>query len=366
MQSSILAQTDHFPIVREGKVYSGKVRSVYWLTQKDSQRLIEQNSYPIDPDAELGIMIISDRISAFECNWSGGPGLEGIPGKGAALNAISLHWFNMLAEQGLAGNHIVATPHPLVWLIQKAKPLRFEAIGRQYIAGSMWRSYAKGNDVFAGVTLPAGLQKHQKLDELLITPSTKGTLYGLPGIPEEEDTPITAEDIRSNYEVFGLKEPDELSRVEYLLTQGFKLISDEYAKMGQILVDTKFEFGTVLDAHKNRKIIFIDEVATPDSSRIWAMDAYCQGKTVELCKENFRRFLLGTLDNDILLDPKRMDDRKALAASYQVPLEEIMEISGRYKSLVKTVTGKDLPEIKAPESEVMDVLSDFGLLESKS
>ena len=119
----VLAVNDDLPIRTDQPVHSGKVRSVYWLTDRDSRRLIEENNYDVAPDAPLAIMVISDRISAFECIWQAEGGMRGVPGKGAALNAISNHWFKLFREQGLADSHILDVPHPLVWIVQKAKPV---------------------------------------------------------------------------------------------------------------------------------------------------------------------------------------------------------------------------------------------------
>ena len=114
----VLAVNDDLPIRSGEPVHSGKVRSVYWLTPEDSARLIELKSYAVAADAPLAIMVISDRISAYECIWHGEGGMHGVPGKGAALNAISNHWFKLFREQGLADSHILDVPHPLVWVVQ--------------------------------------------------------------------------------------------------------------------------------------------------------------------------------------------------------------------------------------------------------
>ena len=164
------------PIRTGAAVHSGKVRSVYWLTEDDSRRLIEEKNYDVALDTPLAIMVISDRISAFDCIWHGEGGMKGVPGKGAALNAISNHWFKLFKKQGLADSHILDIPHPFVWIVQKAKPVMIEAICRQYITGSMWRSYAKGEREFCGIELNDGLEKDSKLPTLLQTPSTKGIL----------------------------------------------------------------------------------------------------------------------------------------------------------------------------------------------
>ena len=136
----VLAVSNHLPIHTELPVHSGKVRSVYWLSQADSQRLIASEDYDVAPDSELAVMVISDRISAFECIWQGEGGMAGVPGKGASLNAISNHWFNLFRQQGLADSHILAVPHPLVWIVQKARPVMIEAIARQYITCLLYTS----------------------------------------------------------------------------------------------------------------------------------------------------------------------------------------------------------------------------------
>ncbi len=163
LATQVLAVNDDLPIRTDLPVHSGKVRSVYWLTAADSARLIREKNYPVAADTPLAIMVISDRISAFDCIWHGENGLNGVPGKGAALNAISNHWFALFKQHGLADSHILDIPHPLVWIVQKARPLKIEAIARQYITGSMWRAYSKGEREFCGITLPEGLQKDQKL-----------------------------------------------------------------------------------------------------------------------------------------------------------------------------------------------------------
>ena len=167
LADKVLAVNDDLPIRTDAPVHSGKVRSVYWLTAADSARLVLERGYDVAPDAPLAIMVISDRISAFDCIWHAEGGMRGVPGKGAALNAISNHWFRLFREQGLADSHILEIPHPLVWIVQKAKPVMIEAIARQYITGSMWRSYEKGGREFCGITIPDGLQRDQKLPELL-------------------------------------------------------------------------------------------------------------------------------------------------------------------------------------------------------
>ncbi len=341
LADQVLAVNDDLPIRTDKPVHSGKVRSVYWLTEADSRRLIKEKGYNVQPDAPLAIMVISDRISAFDCIWHGEGGMKGVPGKGAALNAISNHWFKLFRENGLADSHILDIPHPFVWIVQKAKPVKIEAICRQYITGSMWRAYANGEREFCGINVAEGSKKDQKLPELLITPSTKGILEGIPGVPAVDDVNISRKNIENNFEAFNFSSPDDIARYETLLKEGFGVISKALAKIDQIFVDTKFEFGYVTDAQGNDKLIYMDEVGTPDSSRIWEGAAYREGKIVENSKEDFRQLLLNHFpDPDILLNKDRMEERSALAHDNALPQEVLMQVSKIYTNIAEKVTGK--------------------------
>jgi len=359
LADKVLSVNNDLPIRTNLPVHSGKVRSVYWLTEADSRRLIEENNYDVAPDSPLAIMVISDRISAFECIWKGEGNMQGVPGKGAALNAISNHWFKLFRENNLADSHILDIPHPLVWIVQKAKPVMIEAICRQYITGSMWRSYVKGERNFCGIELPDGLEKDQKLPELLITPSTKGILKGIPGVPEVDDVNISRSDIENNHAAFKFKSLEDINVYEQLLQQGFDVISDELAKLDQIFVDTKFEFGYVKDRSGADKLIYMDEVGTPDSSRIWDGEQYQEGAVVENSKEVFRQLLLNHFeDSDILLDKNRMDERYALAKDNELPESMMMEVSNTYVSIAEKITGQALPLSSNPKAEIIEILSD--------
>ncbi|MBT3144697.1 phosphoribosylaminoimidazolesuccinocarboxamide synthase [Neptunomonas phycophila] len=365
LADKVLAVNNDLPIRTDKPVHSGKVRSVYWLTEADSQRLIKEKGYDVAPDAPLAIMVISDRISAFDCIWHGEGGLNGVPGKGAALNTISNQWFKLFRENGLADSHILDIPHPFVWIVQKAKPVMVEAICRQYITGSMWRAYSKGEREFCGITLPEGLQKDQKLPELLITPSTKGILRGIPGVPEADDVNITRQNLEDNFEAFNLRSKDDIAQYEKLLKEGFTVISNELAKLDQIFVDTKFEFGYVTDAAGNEKLIYMDEVGTPDSSRIWDGAAYHEGKIVENSKEGFRQWLLTNFpDPDILLNKERMPEREALARDNALPEEVMMDISRTYVGIAEKVIGVPLSLSDNPKQEIITILRDqYGLID---
>ena len=362
---SVLAVNNDLPIRTDKPIHSGKVRSVYWLTDADSQRLIKEKGYNVASDAPLAIMVISDRISAFDCIWHGEGGLKGIPGKGAALNAISNHWFSLFKEQGLADSHILDIPHPFVWIVQKARPVMIEAICRGYITGSMWRAYEKGEREFCGITLPEGLKKDQKLPELIMTPSTKGILKGIPGVPEQDDVNVSVNDIRNHYAAFGLSQQGDIEKYEMLLSQGFTLISNALEQSDQIFVDTKFEFGYVTDAQGNEKLIYMDEVGTPDSSRIWDGEHYRNGKVVENSKEGFRQLLLKHFDDaDILLNKDRMDERIALARDNLLPAEVFKMVSDTYISIAEKIIGKKLTLSENPKAEIIAVLDEqYGLIE---
>ena len=359
LSSKVLAVNNDLPIKTSSPVHSGKVRSVYWLSDADSQRLIEQNNYNVAADAPLAIMVISDRISAFDCIWHGEGGMNGVPGKGAALNAISNHWFDLFREQGLADSHILDIPHPFVWIVQKARPVMIEAIARKYITGSMWRAYAKGERDFCGIQLPEGLGKDQALADILITPSTKGILKGIPGVPEADDVNITRTNIEENYKAFNFSSTADINLYEKLLKEGFNVISDALQKLDQIFVDTKFEFGYVTDKNGNEKLIYMDEVGTPDSSRIWDGPAYREGKVVENSKEGFRQQLLNYFpDPDILLNKNRMPERADLAKNNALPEAVIMDISNTYLGIAEKIIGKPVTLSENPKAEIVDILSE--------
>ena len=308
LADKVLAVNDDLPIRTDAPVHSGKVRSVYWLTAADSARLVLERGYDVAPDAPLAIMVISDRISAFDCIWHAEGGMRGVPGKGAALNAISNHWFRLFREQGLADSHILEIPHPLVWIVQKAKPVMIEAIARQYITGSMWRSYDKGEREFCGITIPDGLQRDQKLPELLITPSSKGVLNDIPGVPAVDDVNVTRSDIENNFSAFKFNSVGDIALYETLLREG---------------------------------------------------------RVVENSKEDFRQLLLQHFpDPDILLNKDRMAEREVLARDNALPVEVLMEISKIYVSIAEKITGESLQLAENPKAEIIEVLrNDFALVD---
>ncbi len=364
MENFVLEMSNDLPIRTDKPIHSGKVRSVYWLTAEDSKRLIKEKNYDVAEGTPLGIMVISDRISAFEIIWKGEGGMNGVPGKGAALNAISNHWFKLFKENGLADNHILDTPHPLVWIVQRAEPIMVEAICRNYITGSMWRGYTKGEREICGIQIADGLEKDSKLPELLITPSTKGILTGIEGVPEIDDVNITRKNIEDNLDAFNFDSLADVDLYEKLLKDGFNIIDGALADLGQIFVDTKFEFGYVTDADGNRKIIYMDEVGTPDSSRIWDKAEYLNGKVVENSKEGFRKSLLNFFeDSDILVNKNRMDERVKLGDTL-LPQSILLDVSKTYKDIAEKITGEKIEVSADPKTEIISILkNEYGLID---
>merc|ERR1719460_502004 len=148
---------------------------------------------------------------------------------------------------------------------------------------------------------------------------------------------------------------EHIDHYEKLLTEGFSVISEALAAMDQIFVDTKFEFGYVTDKAGKEKLIYMDEVGTPDSSRIWDGPKYRDGKVVENSKEAFRQLLLKHFpDPDILLNKDRMDERKALAKDNALPASVIMEVSKTYTDIAEKITGQKLPLSENPREEIID------------
>ena len=228
----------------------------------------------------------------------------------------------------------------------------------------MWRAYDKGEREFCGIELENGLSRDEKLANILITPSTKGILTGIPGVPEVDDVNITRADIEKNSSAFKFKSQTDIDVYEKLLKEGFSVISEELAKLDQIFVDTKFEFGYVTDAQRIDKLIYMDEVGTPDSSRIWDGPTYRKGKVVENSKESFRQLLLNHFpDPEILLDKNRMNERYALALENELPESVMMEVSNTYVSLAEKIIGHKLTISDNPKQEILTILDqDYGLI----
>lgn len=204
----------------------------------------------------LRVLIATDRISAFD------KVLGLIPFRGAVLTALSHFWFEKTRD--IVQNHMIGLVDPNIMLVAECQALPVEVVVRGYITGvtdtSLWKNYSDGARVIYGIKFPDGLVKNQKLKKPVITPTTRGTGKG------GHDEPITAKEIVKKK----LVSPaiwKQIEKVSYALFERGTKIAD---KVGFILVDTKYEFG--LD--KKGKLILIDEIHTPDSSRFWLKSTY--------------------------------------------------------------------------------------------
>lgn len=196
-----------------------------------------------DRDDQL-ILCASDRISCYDRVLN-----EQIPHKGRILTEIAAFWFDQTKD--IIQNHLISQPNPNVLVTKKCQAIEVEVIVRQFICGSMWRAYEKGEREFCGNTLPEGLTNMQKLPEILITPTTKNH--------EGHDENITAKELVEQ----GLcpqKIWDEICEKAVAL---FKRGQEVAEKRGMVLVDTKYEFGL----NEKGELVLIDEIHTPDSSR---------------------------------------------------------------------------------------------------
>jgi len=226
------------------------------------------------------LMVATDRISAFDVVFP-----NGIPLKGACLNQISLFWFDQMKDT--IDNHIEVSdfkkyPKQLQLeelkgrsvIVKKTTPMPVECVVRGYLAGSAWRGYKETGQV-CGIALRKGMRESERFDEPLFTPSTKAVTGHDENISMSQLEELIGEEAASELEEKSMRIYSE---------------ADEYAnKRGIILADTKFEFGTL----PNGKIILIDELLTPDSSRFWPVDKWTPGSTPEcLDKEYLRQYLL--------------------------------------------------------------------------
>lgn len=359
-----LSITNDFPIQNVG-THDGKVRSVYWLSKGLSDQLKSERNYAVHDSVELGIMIISDRISAFDEVWISENGLTGVPGKGMFLNAVSEHWFREMEKEGIADNHLVEAPHPYIWVVEKTpQQIMVEGIARNLITGSMWRAYEKGERTFGGVTFPDGLKQNDMLEQMILTPTTKGTLRGIPGVPESEDAKVTLEQIQEHYQAFGFKTPEDVDVYMNMIAAATVYTTETLQGMGKLFVDTKGEGGYLINPFTGeQKIGFIDEWGTPDSSRIADLAKYEQGVIYQEDKEPFRQFLLDNFDRELLLDGKRVPERKAYIRSQVCPATQMFDTSARYKAIAETIVNQTLAISDNPRKEIMDTLSDMKVLE---
>ena len=267
------------------RVRSGKVREVFDL-------------------GDAFLLVASDRISAFDVIMP-----NGIPRKGEVLTQISHFWFEKFSA--LVPNHLLAkADDPLPknlqpfaaqlarrsMIVKKAKPLAIECIVRGYLSGSGWKEYKKSQTV-CGIQLPVGLTESAELPEPIFTPSTKAEAGHDENISFDEACKIVG--------------PELATQARELSLKIYRAGRDYARQRGIIIADTKFEFGleSGSDASSRGKLILIDEVMTPDSSRFWPADQYAPGRGQPSFDKQFVRDYLETLDwNKTPPGPKLPDD----------------------------------------------------------
>ena len=254
-----------------------KIKDQLKNTLKSYKKITSVDSYngKVRDNYDLGdklLMVTTDRVSAFDCV------LGTIPFKGEILTQVAKFWFDKTKH--IVPNHIIDYPDPQVILTKKAKVFPIEMIVRQYITGSLWREYSSGINGQYGFMMPDGLKENQKLDSIILTPSTKEE-YG------KHDQPISREKI-----IDGIIDEETYSKLETYSLELFKEGQKWADSRGLILVDTKYEFGIA-----DGEIIVVDEIHTPDSSRYWLSDGYEKRfknneKQLMLDKENIRQWLI--------------------------------------------------------------------------
>lgn len=296
----------NFQFSGQKEVYKGKVREVYNIND------------------DLLVMIASDRLSAFDVVLP-----RQIPFKGQILNQIATKMMNDTSD--IVPNWLLANPDENVAVGHLCEPFKVEMVIRGYLSGHAAREYAAGKRTLCGVAMPEGMKENDKFPEPIITPSTKAD-------NGEHDEDISREDILANQIV---SEEDYLVLEDYtrkLFQRGTELA----AKRGLILVDTKYEFGKTKDG----KIVLIDEIHTPDSSRYFYAEGYAERQDKgenqkQLSKEFVRQWLIenGFQGKEGQEIPEMSD-------------EKVVEISNRYIELYEQITGENF--IKANTENVLE------------
>ena len=282
--------------------YVGKVRDVYNIND------------------DYLVMVVSDRISAFDVVLP-----KGIPFKGQVLNQIAAKFLD--ATTDILPNWKIGVPDPMVTVGHRCEPYKVEMVIRGYLSGHAWREYKAGKRTICGVAMPDGMVENQKFPEPIITPTTKAD--------EGHDEDISKEEIIAQ----GLVSREEYEQLEAYTCAIFQRGTEIAAKMGLILVDTKYEFGK-----KNGTIYLMDEIHTPDSSRYFYKEGYeerlAKGeKQKQLSKEFVREWL--------------MENGFQGQEGQQVPdmtPEVVAGITERYIELYEAVTGEKF--VRAEDGDI--------------
>lgn len=286
-----LVRTD-FNFEGQTNVYHGKVRDVYSIGN------------------DILVMVATDRISAFDVILP-----KGIPSKGQVLNQIAASFLDATAD--IVPNWKLATPDPMVTVGKKCEGFAVEMIIRGYLTGSAWRAYKDGCREICGVKLPDGMRENERFPEPIITPTTK--------VAEGHDEDISREEIIAK----GIVSKEDYEQVEKYTRALFARGTEIAASKGLILVDTKYEFGKA-----DGKVILMDEIHTPDSSRYFYADGYQEKfekgePQKQLSKEFVRQWLIenGFMGKEGQQVPEMTD-------------EYCETVSQRYIELYEDITGK--------------------------
>jgi phosphoribosylaminoimidazole-succinocarboxamide synthase len=300
MDKSIIS-TD-FSFLGQKSVYKGKVRDVYNIN----------NDYLI--------MVVSDRISAFDVVLP-----KGIPYKGQVLNQIAAKFLDATAD--IVPNWKIATPDPMVMVGHLCEPFKVEMVIRGYLSGHAWREYREGKRKLCGVTLPDGMKENEKFPEPIITPTTKAA--------EGHDLDISREEIINQ----GIVSAEDYSILEKYTYSLFRRGSEMAKEKGLILVDTKYEFGK-----KDGKILLIDEINTPDSSRYFYAKGYeerlAKGENQKQLSKEFVRIWL--IENGF----QGLEGQKVPEMTEKF----VQQVSDRYIELFENITGDKF--VKADSGDV--------------
>jgi phosphoribosylaminoimidazole-succinocarboxamide synthase len=277
-----------------------------------------RDNYAVGEDRIL--MVASDRISAFDVIMG-----EPIPGKGELLTKMALFWFDQLGH--ICPNHLTGqSPESVVkpdevaqvrgrsMLVQRLKPIPVEAVVRGYLAGSGWAEYQASQSV-CGVKLPEGLKNASKLPEPIYTPAAKAEVG-------EHDENITFE---KTVQMIG---PELAAKIRDISIAIYKAASEIALKKGIIIADTKFEFGLTSDG----KLVLMDEVLTPDSSRYWPVEGYKEGANPPSYDKQFLRDWLETAT----VNGKPWGKAKPAPA---LPQEVIEKTAAKYREALTRLMG---------------------------
>ena len=302
-KNTILATNFNFP--NQTDVYKGKVRDVYKIGN------------------DIMVMIATDRISAFDIVLP-----VGIPYKGQVLNQIATNFLDLTSD--IIDNWKLSSPDPVVTIGEYCEPFKVEMVIRGYLSGHAWREYKDGKRTICGESMPDGMRENDKFPSPIVTPTTKAD-YG-------HDEDISKEDIIAQ----NLVEERDYLYLEKITKALFEKGTQFAKEKGLILVDTKYEFGKT----KSGKIVLIDEIHTPDSSRYFYFNGYqdrqdAEQKQKQLSKEFVREWLIA--NNFQGKEGQSIPELKG---------DFINSVSERYIELYNSITGNSFQ--KADTNNILD------------